>query len=206
MQFVYNQALEITAGDPKITGASPGAVTARDYAAMTIAIMFAMHVALAPTPVADAARFFLQVGAQNLIAAAEEMPADKYNFRATPRQMTFAHLMWHIAVSNRFMCAGISGVAQPKEAVVADTAGKDALVAAVKESFEYCESALSKVDDSALSDSVPLFHRTRANVMMILVADLADHYSLAATYLRLNGLLPPTAHREQDEHTNAKRP
>jgi hypothetical protein len=29
--------------------------------------------------------------------------------------------------------------------------------------------------------------------MIVLTDDFADHYSSAATYLRLNGLLPPTA-------------
>ena len=149
--------------------------------------------ALAQSPTADAARFFLESGATNLIASAEKMPADKYAFQATPQQMTFAHLMWHIAVSNRFMCAGIAGAPMPKKPTLTDKAGKDTLVAEVKASFDYCRTALAKVDDSALGAQVPVFDRTRANVMMILVADLADHYSLAATYLRLNGLLPPTA-------------
>src|SRR5579862_4741209 len=176
---------------------------------MKIAITLAVSVALGqtPTPVADAARFLLQAGAQNLIAAAEEMPADKYNFQATPPQMTFAHLMWHIAVSNRYMCSGISGVPMPPKSAVTDKASKDTLVAEVKASFDYCNTVLAKVDDSALSEPVPLFeNRTRANVMMILVADLADHYSLAAAYLRLNGLVPPTAHHEHDQNAGAKRP
>lgn len=150
---------------------------------------------VAPTPVADATRFFLQSGAQNLIAAAEEMPADKYGFQSTPQQMTFAHLMWHIATSNRIMCASIAGAPKPEQSRVRDTAGKDTLVAEVTASFAYCTNVLATVNDSALGDDVPAFHRTRANVMMILVADLADHYALAATYLRLNGLLPPTAKR-----------
>ena len=30
-----------------------------------------------------------------MIAAADEMPADKYNFSPTPQQMTFAHLILH---------------------------------------------------------------------------------------------------------------
>lgn len=150
-------------------------------------------VALAQAPAADAARFFLESGATNLIASAEEMPADKYNFQATPQQMTFAHLMWHIATSNRLMCSGIAGEPAPKKLSVTDKDGKDALVAEVRASFDYCHAVLAKVDDSALGEQVPVFNRTRANVMMIMVADLADHYSLAATYLRLNGLLPPTA-------------
>ena len=46
-----------------------------------------------------------------------------------------------------------------------------------------------------LADSVPMFNRnvTRANAIVITVADWAGHYSQAAIYLRLNGLLPPTA-------------
>jgi hypothetical protein len=66
-------------------------------------------------------------------------------------------------------------------------------LAEVQASFDYCAGALAKVDDSKLGEEVPLFKRTRANVMMLLVADLAGHYSLAAVYLRLNGIVPPTA-------------
>ncbi|MGC2090957.1 MAG: hypothetical protein WA638_16125 [Candidatus Acidiferrales bacterium] len=33
----------------------------------------------------------------------------------------------------------------------------------------------------------------RAMIMITLVADLYDHYSAEAAYLRLNGMLPPTA-------------
>jgi hypothetical protein len=145
------------------------------------------------SPVADATRVWVQQEAKNLLVAAEEMPADKYSFRPTPQQMTFAHLMAHIGVSNRIMCSSIAGQPPPKDTGVTDKDGKDKLLADVKASFDYCTKALEKVDDSKLGEEIPLFARTRANVMMFLTADLADHYSTAAMYLRLNGLLPPTA-------------
>jgi hypothetical protein len=145
------------------------------------------------SPVADAARSWLQMEGKYLMAAAEEMPADKYGFRATPQQMTFAHLMTHVATSNRMLCAGIAGEPAPKDSGVTDADDKDKVVADVKASFEYCSSAMAKVDDSRLGEQVPPSKRTRANLMMLLVADLADHYVTAAIYLRLNGLLPPTA-------------
>jgi hypothetical protein len=145
------------------------------------------------SPVADATRAWLQLEAKNLTAAAEEMPADNYSFRPTSQQMTFAHLMAHIGVSNRFMCSGIAGQPAPKDTGVTDKDGKDKLVAEVKASFDYCTSALAKVDDSKLGEEIPSFGRTRANLMMFLTAEFADHYSMAAIYLRLNGLLPPTA-------------
>jgi len=144
-------------------------------------------------PVADATRYWVQREATNLIAAAEEMPPDKYDFRPTPQQMTFAHLMSHVAESNRIMCSSIAGEPAPKASGVTDKDGKDKLLLEVKASFDYCNSALAKVDDAKLSEELPLFKRSRANVMMFLAVDLGDHYATAATYLRLNGLLPPTA-------------
>lgn len=147
----------------------------------------------ASSPVADATRAFLVRDARNVIAAAEEMPADHYDFHPTPQQMTFAHLMAHLAHHNRQVCSGIAGEPAPKESGVTENDGKDKLVAEVKASFEYCTAALAHVDDSNLGEDVAPFHRTRANLMMALAADLADHYGQAAMYLRLNGLLPPTA-------------
>ena len=145
------------------------------------------------TPVADATRRWLQKESTNLIAAAESMPADKYDFKPTPQQITFAHLMTHIVESNRYLCSGIAGQALPPASSVTEKDGKDKLIADVKSSFDYCNQALSKVDDSNLTQELPAFKHNRADVMIALIADHADHYAMAAMYLRLNGLLPPTA-------------
>jgi uncharacterized damage-inducible protein DinB len=145
------------------------------------------------TPVADATRRWLNQEAANLIAAAERMPSDKYGFQPTPQQMTFAHLMTHIVESNRYMCSGIAGEPLPTASGVTERDGKEKLVADVRASFDYCNRVLAKMDDSRLAEEVPLFKHSRADVMMFLIADHADHYATAAMHLRLNGLLPPTA-------------
>ena len=145
------------------------------------------------SPVADATRKWLQVEAKNLIAAAEEMPADKYGFRPTPAQMTFAKLMTHVVESNRYMCSAIGRDQLPKESGVTDADEKTRIVADVKMSFEYCGNMLAGADDSQLAEQVPVFKRSRADLMMFLIADHADHYATAAMHLRLNGLVPPTA-------------
>jgi hypothetical protein len=161
--------------------------------AIVIAAVHAQQPTASSNPVADATRSWLQSEGQNLIAAAEEMPADKYGFQATPQQMTFARLMTHVVESNRYMCSSLGGDTLPKEIGVKDTDSKDMVVADVKASFDYCTRVLARMDDSKLSDQVPLFRRTRADLMMFLAADHADHYATAAIYSRLNGLLPPTA-------------
>ena len=161
--------------------------------AIVVAAAHAEQPAPSSNPVADATRSWLQSESKNLIAAAEEMPADKYGFQPTPQQMTFAHLMTHVVETNRYMCSSLAGDALPKESGVKDTDSKDLIVADVKAAFDYCTRVLARMDDSRLSDQVPLFKRTRADLMMFLAADHSDHYATAAIYLRLNGLLPPTA-------------
>jgi hypothetical protein len=67
---------------------------------------------------------------------------------------------------------------------------------ALKASFEFCNTALAKVDDSNLSDEVVLFgghNGTRAFALIAFTNDWVDHHSSAAMYLRSNGMLPPTA-------------
>ena len=134
---------------------------------------------------------------KNLVAAAEEMPAEKYSYKPTEQQMEFGHLVVHVLQTNNFLCSKIGDVPEVKAAVPLEASdGKDKLVAGLKASFDFCSSALSKVDDSKLSDQVELFggrKGSRAQAMFILAGSWADHYSEAAMYLRLSGLIPPTA-------------
>ena len=148
------------------------------------------------TPVSDALRQGLARSSKNMIAAAEAMPAEKFSFKPTADQITFAHLTLHIADSNTRFCSAISGVTVPEAPKLAETDSKDKLVSALKASFDFCSSSLAKVDDSHLADSIPLFPNrsfSRAGVMFILSGSWADHYSAQSMYLRLNGVLPPTA-------------
>ena len=146
-------------------------------------------------PVSGAVKAQLPRFSKNMVAAAEAMPAEKFNFKPTPEMNTFAHLTMHIAMSNNFLCAKISGQEAPK-VELNDTDAKEKLVAALKASFEYCGTALAGVDDSKLGDSLTLFgsrQTSRAGALIALSDDWYDHYGAQAVYLRLNGILPPTA-------------
>jgi DinB family protein len=157
--------------------------------------------AAAPTanPLASFTRHATEDSAKNLVGAAEEMPADKYSYQPSPAQITFAHLIFHSVRANYGLCAKISGATAP-DAKVAETDGKDKLVAALKASYDFCTSSLEKVDDSNLGEVIPLYgtvKASRAGAMVTLSVEYADHYTQAAMYLRLNGLLPPTAKKDK---------
>ena len=147
-------------------------------------------------PVATAFRGNAAQMAKNLTAAADEMPADKFAFKPTPAQMSWGQIVLHLAQGNDFLCGAIAGQKAPQRTKLAATDSKDVLVARLKETFAFCDQALASLDDSKLDEQLPMFGgrmMTRAAVMTVTTGDWADHYSQAAIYLRLNGLLPPTA-------------
>ena len=151
-----------------------------------------------PNPVSDAIRQQLARGAKNLVASAELMPADKYAFHPTPAQMTFGQLIVHIVQTNVALCSAVGGgPADPAVFKLADTEPKDKLVGEITRSFEYCSQAFATLTDGQLGEEVSMFGKptgqSRAGAMVTIAVDWADHYSTAATYLRLNGILPPTA-------------
>jgi hypothetical protein len=146
-------------------------------------------------PVTDAIREILPRQQKNLIAAVEAMPADKFGFSPTPAQMAFSHLVLHMTTSNIELCSKIGNMPPPPLGPAPET-DKNRLVVVLTRSFLFCEAALNRVDDSKLGNTVELWGVRQASVAFALIAltnDWADHYSAAAIYLRLNGVLPPTA-------------
>jgi hypothetical protein len=148
-------------------------------------------------PVTSVVKEILPRQQKNLVAAVDEMPADKFGYKPTEQQTTFGHLVLHMIGANNHLCSTIGDIPEVKPAVaLTESDSKDKLVAALNASFDFCSTALSKIDDSKLGDEVDLFggrKGPRAFALIALTNDWADHYSSAAMYLRLNGLLPPTA-------------
>jgi hypothetical protein len=147
-------------------------------------------------PVTTALRMLLSRSRNNILGAITAMPADKFNYKPTPEQMSFAHLVVHIIGSNNSICAKAADIPEPKVEEAKETDAKDKLLAAATASFDFCSDALGKMDDSKLGDSVELFggrQFPRAMAALGLASGWADHYGAAAMYLRLNNILPPSA-------------
>jgi uncharacterized damage-inducible protein DinB len=159
----------------------------------------------APNPItAQFKAFHTRYGAW-LTAAFDSIPASKYGYKPTPSQQTIGYIAQHLEDANYQLCALMNG---DKRALTAKDSSadtikamwpKDTLTARLKASFTYCDGALSRVEDVKLADAVPVgpaaAGRTvpRARLLILYVTDLADHYSQIANYMRLNGMVPPSA-------------
>ena len=147
-------------------------------------------------PVTTGLRLLLTRSRNNTLGAITAMPADKFSYKPTPDQTSFAHLVVHIVGFNNALCAKAANIAEPKVEEAKESDSKDKLLAAATASYDFCADALGKMDDSKLGDNIELFpgrQGPRALADLILAGGWADHYAAAAQYLRLNNLVPPSA-------------
>jgi uncharacterized damage-inducible protein DinB len=150
----------------------------------------------ASNPLAATVRKTFDEYSKNVIGAAEAMPPEKYSYRPSADVRTFGATIAHVAEVNYLICGKLM-TAPPAQAQKAnETDPKDKLVAALKSSMDYCSEAFSKITDSNLAEMVPWFggrQITRLGVADAVSYDLVDHYAGLSIYLRMNGVLPPTA-------------
>jgi uncharacterized damage-inducible protein DinB len=165
---------------------------------MGLAIVgLAVAPALAQTanPVVSSAQEIYDRQSKFIVAAAEQMPADKYSFKPTADQWTYAKIISHVAAANGGVCAMLSDKTAPATVKVADTAPKEQQIVALKASFDFCDAAMAGLKDAQLGDTITFFggaKKPRARALVEVVGDLEDHYSQMASYLRLNGMVPPS--------------
>jgi uncharacterized damage-inducible protein DinB len=134
---------------------------------------------------------------RKLIAMAEDFPEDKYDFKPTPAQRTFAEGLLHAAGANYYFTNVVLGEKPPE----GDNPPRDRyktkadVVAYVKKAFADGAAAIQKKGEKGMSDLVvdPFAHQ------YIRVDDFAygfvehsgEHYGQLVVYYRLAGLVPP---------------
>ena len=147
-------------------------------------------------PVVASAQEIFNRQSKYIVASAAEMPGEKYSYRPTPEQWTFGKVISHVAQANFFVCAILSDTPAPQNWKVTETDPKEKLAPALQASLDFCSQVLMNLQDSKLGDTVKFIggrQVPRARALLELTDDLEDHYSQLASYLRLNGMLPPSA-------------
>lgn len=143
---------------------------------------------------------------RNIAQAFDSIPESRFGYKPTPAQLSIGYIAQHVASDNYFFCSKF-GSLQPSIAASDSTTPdsvkakwpKDSLVAKLKASNKYCDDAIAQVTDATLADSISFTFggqtrpSTRAAMVLGHALDLSDHYSQLANYMRLNGILPPSA-------------
>jgi len=132
---------------------------------------------------------------RKLIAMAEDFPEDKYDFKPTPAQRSFAEGLLHAAGANYFFTNPAIGQKPPGEEDPKREQYKTKadVVAYVKKSFADGAAAIKAKGDSGLSQVVVLGKdQTRIiDLAYGLIEHDGEHYGQLVVYYRLAGLVPP---------------
>jgi hypothetical protein len=140
--------------------------------------------------ISNFARDSLTQSSKEITAAAEQMPADKYGFKAPPDDITFGYLLLHVADINYPLCSLIGGVPAPKLPQLNETDAKDILIERMKSSFEFCTSTFANLDDGGMQQTLDLggAKMSRAMTILTLTGTWTSHHELQEKYLQLNGI------------------
>src|SRR2546430_15401090 len=106
-------------------------------------------------PVTTAFRADPERLSRNLLAAADDMPPTKYQFKPTPAQISVAEAVLHIAGDSEFGCAALGGAKAPAEAKLPPADSVPKLVARLTRSFTFCRTQMAKLNDGGLGDKIP---------------------------------------------------
>jgi uncharacterized damage-inducible protein DinB len=133
---------------------------------------------------------------RKLIVMAEDFPEDKYDFKPTPAQRSFAEQLLHAAGANYFFINPVMGKApQAAEDPKRDQyKSKADIVAFVKKSFADGAAAIQSNGEKGLTTEVVYFPGQKARVLDIafgLIEHSGEHYGQLVVYYRLAGLVPP---------------
>jgi uncharacterized damage-inducible protein DinB len=143
---------------------------------------------------------------RTLAQAFDSIPESKFSYKPTPAQQTIGYIAQHLVSDNYFFCNNfgtMKGQLTAEDTTTADSVKaawpKSQLMSKLKASFAFCESALAQIDDAKLAEQITMTFGTqsrqtpRVNMVLGHTLDMTDHYSQLANYMRLNGILPPTA-------------
>lgn len=146
-------------------------------------------------PIATSLRSTYEPIKRYLTMAADQAPDELYAFRPTPDVRTFGQLIGHIINAHYNFCAAALGERRPVQENFEQRVEKAALVEALAASFEYCDRAYGTLTDAQAAEETSVFGRPRPRIYPLIynVAHDNEHYGNIVTYMRMNGLVPPSS-------------
>jgi len=130
-----------------------------------------------------------------LAGLADAMPAEKFGFKPTPVQQSFAERVMHVVSVDMSLLATI-GAKTPAPAINMQAATKADVLAAVRQHSDYGTAVLKEFTDATLMEQVPSPwfmgpKSSRQRIVYFLMMHNQDTYGQLVVYLRLNGVTPP---------------
>ena len=134
-----------------------------------------------------------------LVASAEKMPEESYNFKPTDAVRSYGQIVGHLADAQYNFCAIGLGEKNPGLKIEETKKTKAELVAALKEAVSYCDKAYETMTDASAAEMVQIFgtQMPRFGALNINNIHNMEHYGNLVTYMRLKNIVPPSTEQAQ---------
>ncbi len=150
-------------------------------------------------PVSDAVREGWTGAKNNVTRAARAMPEDKFSFRPVASVRTFGEIVAHIAGANYVFCSTARGEKAPfaEDHFEKSVKSKAEILKALEAANAYCDAAYTALTDRTAGEMINAAFGSgksaRAAALMGNTGHLQEHYGNLVTYLRINGVVPPSS-------------
>ncbi|MDZ7781196.1 MAG: DinB family protein [Gemmatimonadota bacterium] len=146
-------------------------------------------------PAMDAARQQYEAVRDYVLQTARGLPEDLVTYRPTEEVRSFGELLGHIANASYSFCSAAVGEQSPNSTDYEAVTDKAGLTQALEEAFSYCDRVHGELRGPRAMEEVELFGQTgtRLWVLTFNATHTWEHYGNLVTYLRLNGIVPPSS-------------
>jgi uncharacterized damage-inducible protein DinB len=131
----------------------------------------------------------------HITKAAAQVPEDKYPYQPSKDVRTLGQLFGHIANSSAMICGMAIGSPAANAGDAEKLPNKAAIQKAVAGAFAVCDKAIASITAANANEAVDLFgmKHTRVGALAFNAAHLFEHYGNIVTYMRMNGMVPPSS-------------
>lgn len=140
----------------------------------------------------------LETSRKYLILVAENMPEDKYGFKATPESMSFAENLMHIGWAMDWHSQSLLGGREARDwstdtELKVNQKSKEEMIATIDRTFDETISLITQFDVAKLENTLNYFglKRSKRQILMLLADHITHHRGQMIVSMRLNGLMPP---------------
>lgn len=149
----------------------------------------------AQEPLSDSLEWLFERTSGNVVATAEMLDDAMYAFRPTPEVRSAGEIIAHIAFSQFQFCAAAAGERNPNAENFEETrTTKAEILDALERGLAYCSSVHDRTTDAdAAIPATFLGPNTRGGILAFNAAHIYEHYGNLVTYMRLNGIVPPSS-------------
>ena len=132
-----------------------------------------------------------------VVASAEKMPDENYNFKPTEAVRSYGQIVGHLADAQYTFCSVVLGENNPGLKIEQTKTAKSDLVAALKDAVAYCDKAYDGMTDASGAQMVKLIgmDMPKLGVLHFNNMHAMEHYGNLVTYMRLKSIVPPTSEK-----------